>query len=1190
LLRYNRLLLAVVISLGFTGGLLTIWQAELFSRVVNGVFLDGQTLSLVKESLQLLIIIISARSLTAWASEDFANRMAVRVKNKLRKELFDNILRLGPIYLRGQQTGDLSTTIVEAVEALGAYFSQYLPQLVIASLIPLSILFFIFPGDLISGLVLLFTGPLIPVFMYLIGKGAEAVTKRQWDTLGYLGAYFLDSLQGLATLKELGRSKERLQSISECNDRFRDETLKVLRITFLSALVLELLATIGIAMVAVEISLRLLYGQLGFQRALFILILAPEFYMPLRTLGLRFHTGMSGTAAARKIFEIIDAREMKGGCLVSGERKPVAFSGPLRITNLSFTYPGASNPALQNISLEVNRGEHVAVVGPSGSGKSTLIALLLGFIYPTEGQININGKALTNATVESWRNGLAWVPQNPCLFHDTIAANLRIAKPDADMEEMDAAVKAACLDQFIHSLPDGYDTLVGEEGTRLSGGEAQRLALARAFLKNAPVLILDEPTSSLDPGSEKFLEEASMRLMQRRTVITIAHRLTTIYQADRIFVFEAGNLVETGTHRSLIESGGIYSRYLRIDGFEFQNLKQAKKYSLEPGWGRSEKKNWPESDRPSLEIHSVATIKPAHPFVRLLHFLNGSWGWVALSILLAVLTIGSNIGLMGTAAFLISTAALRPEFGALQLAIVGVRFFGLARGVFRYAERLTSHNVTFRLLARLRTWFYQALEPLAPARLLQYRSGDLLTRIIADVAILENFYVRAIAPPLVAVVIAAGMGFYFYQFSARMALFYLLVILVLGVGLPLISWKLGHRQGKDLVIYRAALQSRLVDGLQGLPDLLAFNRGLDFSGLLEKDGKALGQIQNRLASLAGLTGALTILFVNIGMVSVLAFSINLLVDGNIPGVMLAALALAAQAGFEAVIPLPQAAQMLSSSLQAANRLFEIVDTRPAVMETQSPVSYPSKIPAISFSKVGFSYSTTGEAALDDIDFGLPPGKHLAIVGPSGAGKSTLGHLLLRYWNISRGRILLDGCNIQEYAQDDVRKLFSVVSQKPTFFNETIMLNLLMAKPDASESLVLEAGRQACMDGFVSKLPHGYQTVIGERGLRLSGGERRRLALARAFLKNAPILLLDEPTADLDAEIEKLILETVFSNYRDRSIIFITHRLVGLEKMDEILVLDRGKIVERGGHAELLSKAGLYSRMWTSQERIFFTKV
>jgi len=576
--------------------------------------------------------------------------------------------------------------------------------------------------------------------------------------------------------------------------------------------------------------------------------------------------------------------------------------------------------------------------------------------------------------------------------------------------------------------------------------------------------------------------------------------------------------------------------------------------------------------------------------------LRGSWGWVTLSVLLGVLTVASNVALMGTSAFLISAAALHPELGTLEVAIVGVRFFGIARAVFRYGERLASHNVTFRLLARLRTWFYQKLEPLAPARLMQYRSGDLLGRIVADVESLEDFYVRVVSPSLVAVLIAAGMIFFFSRYAASPAWAYLAFMILLGLGVPVLSWALSRSLGARLVLQRAALQARLVDGIQGLAELLAFGRASDYALRLREQGSYYGRTQRSLAALTGLSSGLTVLLVNLGMLAVLCLTIPLVSAGRIPAVMLAVLVLAASAGFEAVIPLPQAAQTLSTSRQAALRLFEIVDAQPAVVDhleirdqeiapREPGAGAGAPIATLSLSNLSFTYPGSREPALHGIDFSLSPGKRIAIVGPSGAGKSTLANLLLRFWDYSDGQISLAGRDLHTWPQEQVRQQIGCLSQRTWFFNDTLRNNLLLARPAATQAEIQQAAQRAQIHDFILGLPQGYETVIGERGLRLSGGERQRLAIARLLLKDAPIFLLDEPTANLDPLTERRILDTLFSSVGNHSLLLITHRLVGLELMDQILVLDHGRILERGPQAQLLLLGGLYRRLWDLQNRM-----
>jgi ATP-binding cassette subfamily C protein CydD len=542
-----RIPLGLAVAFGLLGGIATILQALFLSQAIDLAFLRRGSPGELSGLMALLLSAVAVRAALSGMREAAACRAAIRVKARLRERLLAHLLKLGPAHARGERTGELINTVTEGIEALDGYFSQYLPSLALAALVPTTILLFVFPLDLLSGIVFLVTAPLIPLFTALIGKMAERLTRRQWDSMSRMSAHFLDVLQGLTTLKLFGRSRDETRRVERISLRFRDATMGVLRVAFLSALALELLATVSTAIIAVEVGLRLLYGDIGFQRALFVLILAPEFYLPLRNLGLRFHAGMSGVTAGKQILAVLacpsPSNAAEGHPSLS---QPAALPAPVRFESVSYTYPDADQPALENVSFTLLPGQQMALVGVSGAGKSTLASLLLRLIEPQNGEIWVAGRPLRSISRAAWRDQIAWAPQAPHIFHDTLAANLRLARPHAGLDELRAAARLAHLDEWIQTLPQGYDTIVGESGARLSSGQAQRLALARAFLKDAPLLVLDEPTASLDPELEAHLAESTRRLRQGRSVLVIAHRLETIASSDAVIVLDKGRLVASG--------------------------------------------------------------------------------------------------------------------------------------------------------------------------------------------------------------------------------------------------------------------------------------------------------------------------------------------------------------------------------------------------------------------------------------------------------------------------------------------------------------------------------------------------------------------------------------------------------------------------------------------------------------------
>ncbi len=549
------------VVLGLLGAIATIAQMTLLSQVVNAVFLSHQGQAQVLLPLALLMGAIMLRASLLWAREVTAQRGAIRAKASLRERVFAHLLKLGPAWSAGERTGELAAVLNEGIERLDAYVARYLPQLVLSVLVPLLIIVVILPVDWFSAVLLLCTGPVIPLLMALVGSNTQKRTQAQWATLSLMSAYFLDVMQGLTTLKLFGRSQAQQERIAHISDRFRDKTLQVLRYAFLSGAVLEFMTMTAIGVIATTLGVRLLNHSISFDRAFLILLLTPEFYRPLQELGVQRHAAMEGEASAKRLFEILETP-------LPTEVEPAVDepipSGPITIdiTDLSYTYPKKEKPALDRINLRLSANTCTALVGRSGAGKSTLVNLLVRFMDATSGSIAANSVPITQLSPERWREYVALVPQRPYLFYGTVRENIRLARPEAGDDEVMHAAELAGVTAFIDELPHGFDTQVGEQGMQLSAGQAQRVAIARAILKNAPILILDEPTSSLDPDSEAHIRQSLTTLMRDRTVLVIAHRYNTIAQADRIVVLENGRIVEAGTRDALTLSGGAYAHLL----------------------------------------------------------------------------------------------------------------------------------------------------------------------------------------------------------------------------------------------------------------------------------------------------------------------------------------------------------------------------------------------------------------------------------------------------------------------------------------------------------------------------------------------------------------------------------------------------------------------------------------------------
>jgi len=543
--RAARFFIAASVVIGLAIAVLVVIQAVLIARLLVGTFLDGKGVVAQRGELVALGAVLLARVLLAWLAELAAYQAAARVRSQLRRSFLTKATQLGPSWLAGQPTGELTLLATRGLDAVDGYFARYLPQLVLACVVPFVLGVKVLSDDVTSAVIVACTLPLIPVFMVLIGLGTQAQMDRQWSTLARLSHHFLDAVTGLPTLKMFRREAAQVATIRQVSDHLRRSTMRTLRVAFLSSMALEMLASLSVALIAVSIGVRLVDGSLTLTVGLTVLLLAPEIYLPWRRVGAAYHASVEGVTAVGRALDVIESTTTApagetptttpGGDTATGATRaaPNLRRAAVTLDRVRVEYPGRPIAAFDDFSLTIEPGETVAVVGPSGCGKSTLLAVLLRFVEPAGGRVLVDRHDLSELDVDAWRRQLAWVPQRPRLFAASVADNIRLGAPAASDEAVAAAARAAAAD-FVDALPDGFDTRVGEGGVGLSVGQAQRLAIARAFLRDAPLLLLDEPTTGLDADTERAVSDALVDLMRGRTVVLTSHRPALFTRADRV--------------------------------------------------------------------------------------------------------------------------------------------------------------------------------------------------------------------------------------------------------------------------------------------------------------------------------------------------------------------------------------------------------------------------------------------------------------------------------------------------------------------------------------------------------------------------------------------------------------------------------------------------------------------------------
>jgi ATP-binding cassette subfamily C protein CydCD len=1128
-----------------------------------------------------------------------AHRTAAAVQVTLRERLYEHVIALGPAHFGRERTGATLLTLIDGVEQLETYFGQYLPQLCVAALAPLGIFAFVAFLDLpLAGALFGFA-----VFT-LIAPTAfhrwdrRAAQSRQTSYANY-GAEFLDSVQGLGTLKAFGQSTARARELgAKAHDLFR-RTMWVLATNSLSRGITDGGIALGAALALGIGAWRVVDGDISIGVLLIVLMMGVEIFRPMRELRVLLHQGMLGQSAAEGLFALLDAKPLVREAASVDARTEDKLAPSLKFENVNFSYPGGRQPAHRDLSFEIKAGERVGVVGPSGCGKSSIVRLLLRLYDPDGGRILLGGEDLRELSFARIRDHFAVVHQDTYLFHGTAEENIRFGKPEANREELEAAARAANAHEFISSLPQGYDTVIGERGVRLSGGQRQRIAIARALLRDAPFLVLDEALSAVDSENEAVIQQALDRLMKDRTVLILAHRLSSVIDADRILVLQEGALVESGKHRDLMAANGVYHRLMAAQAAD----SSASAPAPTPN-------SYAQRDPapPPLEDRQAAELQPADEILRAGHM---SWGrataillrqvWplrsrVGLAFMLGVARVVALIGVGVLSAFVVAAVRNGEPFDGLLIALYALAPFA---GILHWLESWVAHDMAFRLLTEMRIALFAKLDALAPAYLLRRRSGDLVAMATQDIENVEYFFAHTVAPAFVALLVPAAVlaAVLFYGWPMALALAPFLALIALS---PFLMRKRVDALASRAREAQGELNAHSVDTLQGLAEILAFRqeaqRGKQFIDLVRRH-HAL-----RLPFFRDLTiqTALVETATGLGGLAVVIAGSMLVSAGDLERTALPLLTLLAMAAFLPISEIANIGRQLADTLGGTRRLHAVhsepvvVRDGPGVTSADGPGVTSADGPgvthesdqrggaALALENVQFTYPGIGAPALSAINVSVAAGQTLALVGPSGAGKTTLAHLLMRFWDPEEGVVRLDGHDLKSWRLDDLRQHIALVAQDTYLFNDTIRANILIARPEASAADVAAAVRRAALDDFTAALPDGLETRVGERGARLSGGQRQRIAIARAFLKDAPVLILDEATSHLDALNEQAVRRALDELMAARTTIVIAHRLSTVRDADHIVVMDAGRVVEAGDHDALLARGGLYAGLVARQ--------